>query len=152
MDSGRVSEIEKAMPIILTVQGLPIAQPRHRTACKGGFPRHYIPSDHAIHAWKKKVSEAAAKSSDGVIEGAIKVDCLFVFAASKKNMRGQYKISKPDIDNLCKGILDSLNTILWVDDAQVCEIHAAKMFGVESYAVIRIESIDFAVTNALETT
>lgn len=33
---------------------------------------------------------------------------------------------KPDIDNLLKTILDALNAVAYMDDAQVIELHAAK--------------------------
>ena len=39
-----------------------------------------------------------------------------------------WKTTKPDIDNVCKSILDGLQG-LWVDDAQVCDIHAIKVMG-----------------------
>ena len=39
-----------------------------------------------------------------------------------------WKTTKPDIDNVCKSILDGLQC-LWVDDAQVCDIHAIKVMG-----------------------
>ena len=33
---------------------------------------------------------------------------------------------KPDADNLAKAVLDSLNGLIWVDDAQVCELSVSK--------------------------
>ena len=143
------------MQIVINVKGLPIAQPRHRAACRGGFPKMYIPKDHAVHAWKKNVMSAAAQVTDVTIEGAIKVDCLFVFPSpkSKKSQTGNYKFSKPDIDNLLKAIFDALTDVsLWADDSQVVEIHSAKMYGDEPCAIIRVEAVDFKVTSdAVET-
>lgn len=149
------AEIKQQMQIVINVKGLPIAQPRHRAACRGGFPKMYIPKDHAVHAWKKSVMSAAAQVTDVTIEGAIKVDCLFVFPSpkSKKSQTGNYKFSKPDIDNLLKAIFDALTDVsLWADDSQVVEIHSAKMYGDEPCAIIRVEAVDFNVTNdAVET-
>lgn len=48
---------------------------------------------------------------------------------SKKKQReaaGQPHIKKPDIDNLIKGLFDSLNGVCWADDNQVCEIRNTK--------------------------
>ena len=36
---------------------------------------------------------------------------------------------KPDIDNLIKMVMDSLNKIVWVDDTQVYSISAQKHYG-----------------------
>lgn len=147
-------EIKPPMQIVINVKGLPIAQPRHRAACRGGFPKLYIPKDHAVHEWKNEVMHAAAKVTNVTIEGAIKVDCLFVFPSpkSKKSQTGNYKFSKPDIDNLLKAVFDALTDGgVWGDDSQVVEIHSAKMYGDEPSAIIRIEAVDFKVTDAMET-
>lgn len=147
-------EIKPPMQIVINVKGLPIAQPRHRAACRGGFPKLYIPKDHAVHEWKNAVMHAAAKVTDVTIEGAIKVDCLFVFPSpkSKKSQTGNYKFSKPDIDNLLKAVFDALTDGgVWGDDSQVVEIHSAKMYGDEASAIIRIEAVDFKATDAVET-
>jgi Holliday junction resolvase RusA-like endonuclease len=34
---------------------------------------------------------------------------------------------KPDIDNVLKSVLDALNGVAWVDDAQVVNVHAFKL-------------------------
>jgi len=39
---------------------------------------------------------------------------------------GDFHTSKPDIDNLIKGVFDALNGIVWVDDGQVCHIGEQK--------------------------
>lgn len=35
---------------------------------------------------------------------------------------GDYHTSKPDIDNLFKGVTDSLSGIIWEDDRLICEV------------------------------
>ena len=156
MDTSTSAGIKTEMPqIVFTVKGVPVAQPRHRAACRGGFPKLYIPKDHAVHEWRRAIIAAAAKVTDITIEGAIKVDCLFVFPSpkSKKTQTGNYKFSKPDIDNLLKAVFDALTEVsLWADDSQVVEVHSAKMYGDEPSAIIRVEAIDFKVDlDAVET-
>ncbi|MFE8697952.1 RusA family crossover junction endodeoxyribonuclease [Cytobacillus sp. FJAT-53684] len=46
----------------------------------------------------------------------------------KERYNGYIHRSKPDIDNLIKGLFDSLNTIAWKDDNQVYEVHSKKMY------------------------
>ena len=41
----------------------------------------------------------------------------------------EHKTGRPDLDNLIKGVMDALNGILWLDDAQVVRIHAGKEYG-----------------------
>lgn len=42
---------------------------------------------------------------------------------------GQPHTTKPDIDNLIKGVFDSANGILWTDDKQVVALDAEKVYG-----------------------
>lgn len=46
----------------------------------------------------------------------------------KERMNGAVHTSKPDIDNLVKGLFDSLNKIAWKDDNQVYEVHSKKLY------------------------
>lgn len=46
----------------------------------------------------------------------------------KMQMRGMYKTSKPDSDNLGKPILDALNGVLWHDDAVIADLTVVKQF------------------------
>ena len=36
---------------------------------------------------------------------------------------------KPDIDNVVKAFLDSMNNIIYLDDTQVVELHSTKVYG-----------------------
>jgi Holliday junction resolvase RusA-like endonuclease len=46
----------------------------------------------------------------------------------KERHNGQIHKSKPDIDNLIKGLFDSLNKIAWKDDNLVYEVHSKKVY------------------------
>ncbi|MBL5767998.1 RusA family crossover junction endodeoxyribonuclease [Heyndrickxia sporothermodurans] len=46
----------------------------------------------------------------------------------KERYNGAIHKSKPDIDNLIKGLFDSLNKIAWKDDNQVYEVHSKKIY------------------------
>ena len=39
-----------------------------------------------------------------------------------------YSRNRPDIDNCLKAVMDALNGHLYVDDRQVCEVHASKVY------------------------
>ena len=46
---------------------------------------------------------------------------------------------KPDIDNVLKVVLDSLNGIAYKDDAQVVAVHGRKIYGNEPKLIIEIK-------------
>jgi len=40
-----------------------------------------------------------------------------------------YKVSRPDIDNLCKLVMDSMNQLIYFDDGQVVKLVCEKRYG-----------------------
>lgn len=56
-------------------------------------------------------------------------------SASKKV---RYKVTKPDTDKLVRGVLDSLTDVAYVDDSQVVEIKARKIFADSEYIEIEV--------------
>lgn len=57
------------------------------------------------------------------IKGLIKVTLKF----SKRGTVGSRRYG--DLDNHVKAVMDALNGVVWVDDAQVVEMHAYKIEG-----------------------
>ncbi len=53
-----------------------------------------------------------------------------------------FPMTRPDIDNYNKFLSDCLNGIVWVDDAQVVELNAKKLYGEKEKTLIRIEAIN----------
>lgn len=54
---------------------------------------------------------------------------------------GQYKRTKPDIDNLIKTVLDAANDHLWKDDNQIVEIHSFKQYAEEPKIILEVEEV-----------
>ncbi|CXT32732.1 Phage protein [Staphylococcus aureus] len=82
------------------------------------------------------------------LENALKIELEFYFTppkswSKKKKTQaiGQLKVTKPDIDNLMKTVLDACNNYLWKDDNQIAEITSSKRYGIEPKIIIRIEEI-----------
>lgn len=126
------------------VLGTPVAQPRHRATCRGGFARMYLPSDHAVHAWKDSLATAAFEQCKqrGQLEGAVRVWFYFYFSTAKAGQVGTARISKPDIDNLAKAALDALTEAgVWADDAQVASLICEKRHSNHPRVVVQIESM-----------
>lgn len=61
------------------------------------------------------------------IQSACAVEITFLFAKPKSAKREHHTI-RPDLDNLCKGVFDSANKILWNDDSQITNLVAEKKY------------------------
>jgi Holliday junction resolvase RusA-like endonuclease len=48
---------------------------------------------------------------------------------------------RSDLDNLVKSVKDALNKVAYFDDAQVCELHAKKIWALEPKILIKLEEI-----------
>ncbi len=62
----------------------------------------------------------------------------------KRQMMADHRIrpmKRPDVDNVCKSILDSLNQIAYHDDAQVVDCQVRKFYGDTPKVVVTIEEI-----------
>lgn len=49
---------------------------------------------------------------------------------------------KPDLDNIAKSILDSLNGLAYLDDKQVVYLEVAKFYSDNAYVLVSIEEIE----------
>lgn len=63
------------------------------------------------------------------LKGAIQLHVMWLFKETKKNKSGDFKITKPDTDNLNKLLKDCMTTCkFWNDDAQVAVEHIEKRY------------------------
>jgi len=70
----------------------------------------------------------------------VKIDFFYEIPKSwskKKKESAKWHTSKPDIDNLIKSVLDGLNGVAFIDDAQVASIQARKQYA--SFTGVKIE-------------
>lgn len=122
-------------PISLFVKGLPVAQPRVKFAMIGGFARAYTPAH--VKPWKKAIcAELYPHVPQIAHEVAMKVRVCYFFERPKshydKKLRLRpsapaHKVSKPDIENLNKAILDAItDSGFWKDDSYVVEMRSFK--------------------------
>jgi Holliday junction resolvase RusA-like endonuclease len=123
--------------IKFTVYGEPKSQKRHRHSRVGKFVKTYDPSTYE----KDDFLIMCLKNRPKVpITSPIFIKICFEFTRPKSHYRtGKFKhlvkdgspelhISKPDIDNLVKFVLDSLNKVYFKDDSQICKILATKKY------------------------
>lgn len=62
------------------------------------------------------------------LRGPVGVRLTFCMPRPKGATGRAYPSVRPDIDGLCKGLLDAWNGILWQDDAQVVALRLEKVY------------------------
>jgi Holliday junction resolvase RusA-like endonuclease len=67
----------------------------------------------------------------------VKVTIKAYFSHKKKT---GWHVSRPDIDNIVKAILDGLNGVVFADDASVAQLVASKEYG-EERVEVQIENV-----------
>lgn len=65
------------------------------------------------------------------LSGAIAVSVEAIFNLPKRAGERPFHVQRPDADNIAKAVLDSLNGIVFADDAQVVELHATKVWAID---------------------
>ena len=96
-------------------------------------------------AWKNGLKLIAKTKFKKPLDGAvaIKVDFFYQIPKSwskKKKADAKWHTSRPDIDNLLKSVLDSLNSVAFIDDSQVCQIESRKQYA--EFDGVKIEIYD----------
>ena len=95
----------------------------------------------------KAMALAQTKPSQRNQSGMLFVSVEFVYSWPKTWAKGRlakaqenicYRIARPDVDNLCKGVFDALNGLIWVDDSQIVGIHAWKRYGYNDAIIMRV--------------
>lgn len=121
----------------------PIGSPRPRFRNTGRFVQTYMPASYTKH--KDFIRE---QMPNVLLNGELKVTLSFYFEPPKSwsNRKrllaiGQYKRTKPDIDNLIKTVLDAANDHLWKDDNQIVEIHSFKQYAEEPKIILEVEEV-----------
>lgn len=129
---------QRVTRIDFDVLGLPAAQGSMRAFVRGG--RAYVTHDAKgdLMAWRNAIAtEARAALHDAAaLGGAVKVNVTFHLPRPKGHfgVRGLLPAApaepttKPDIDRLVRAALDAMTGVLFVDDAQVVELHVRKCY------------------------
>ena len=83
-----------------------------------------------------------------VLEGRIKVSIIAYFSIPKTTKKADINemlennispTKKPDIDNIVKSILDSMNKFAFKDDTQVTKLEVEKKYSIEDKVYVKIE-------------
>jgi Holliday junction resolvase RusA-like endonuclease len=141
--------------IAFEVLGTPIGQPRTTSrpvfrrggamVMKGGRPVlvKFVPGGHPIHNYREKIAWAARREigHEGLgrailfEEGPVAIRIVAIFDRPKsmiwkrRAMPRVWKTTKPDGDNIEKGVFDALKGIAWRDDSQIALQHVERFIG-----------------------
>lgn len=133
--------------IKITIPGEPKGKARPRMSTKTG--RAYTPKKTVLY--ENWVKECYCISKDkkhltGAIKAHIKVYMSIPKSTSKKKrqqmLEGQIRpTKKPDVDNICKIILDSLNGLAYEDDKQIVSCIVEKWYAEEPGVELTLEEV-----------
>lgn len=121
---------------MIIIEGKPEPQLRPRATRIGNSIRLYDPKTTKDYKNYVKLS-AKQQWTKKPLEGALTVNMDIYRQIPKSTSKKRRKLKndkeirpivKPDIDNYTKGILDSLNGIVWKDDSQVVSLVANKYY------------------------
>lgn len=134
--------------ITFEVDGEVRGKMRPRFSTVHGYAQTYsAPKEVAYENWVKLCyqREAQAKHFKGFEDKPIFMSIIIEKAVPKSTSKKRRKmmldneipnVSKPDIDNVVKTIMDALNKIAYNDDKQVVEIHVSKFYSLDDRAII----------------
>ncbi len=136
------------MKIQFQIPGPPKHQQRHRSSSRGKFVHQYDPSAKDKKDFLLQAMQYAPKAPH---TGAVYLTVWFCmprpkshyrtgkFAGILKDSAPLWHIKRPDIDNLLKFVMDSLNGVFWKDDSQICSVIAQKRYDERPRTVIQVD-------------
>lgn len=139
------------MKIEFTIPGEPQGKGRARIGRVGGQARMFTPGKTV--AYEGLVAFAGRQSMIAMglgrpLEGPLRLflECVHTIPASWSKKRRQEAInapcqSKPDLDNIVKAIGDGGNGVIWVDDKQITQLAATKVYGERAEVRVTVESV-----------
>lgn len=137
--------------ISFTVPGRPKGKGRPRTSKFGGRP--FTPK--ATLAAEKEIAVEAmvAKRGQPLMTGTVDLAIVAVFQVPK-SWKASLKVAalagdveytgKPDRDNIAKLVMDALNEVLWIDDAQVNRGPIVRRYGESERIEVTVREIKAA--------
>jgi len=139
-----------AATIAFVIPGTPVGKGRPKFARRGNFVSTYTPEKTASYENLVRVKAEEAMAGRQVIDGPVEVAILlFVLPPSSWSQKKQREAlagtilptSKPDVDNVLKGIFDAMNEIVWKDDKQAVDVRVTKRYGEIARASVEVRTL-----------
>lgn len=124
------------MEVEIFIPGKPIGKARPKFSRTGSFVRVYTPSE--TTKYEKLISSLYKEKCSKMFTGyvSVSIEAIFPVPASVPKKKIEDYLSgkilpdkKPDLDNICKIVLDGLNRAAFSDDKAVVDLMAKKRYG-----------------------
>jgi Holliday junction resolvase RusA-like endonuclease len=137
-------------PIIITIPGEPVAKGRPRAFVRNGRIGVHTPAKTASFENLVKMAAREAMMKAGIfapLEGALQMQIRAVYLipaswSKKRRDAAKWRTSRPDADNLAKGVCDACNDIAYLDDSQVASITIQKVYGMRAETIVTISELE----------
>ena len=124
--------------MIFSVAGLPV--PQGSLKMMNGNIVHV--KDKELRAWRTDIGNTARNCGVGLAEKNVGVIIDLMFCMPKPtSVKRPIPSTRPDLDKLIRAVLDALTGIAYIDDGQVVEITASKIYSSYTGVKIGIEQI-----------
>lgn len=135
--------LDQPQTVTFTIPGKPFGKQRPRATRMG---RIYTPAETV--RFEQVVGQIGIEHFPAPLTGPVRLTVIATFQTPPswpKKKRAEHlhrpHCQKPDLDNCIKAIEDGLNRIAWVDDSQVCEVIARKVWGLTAQTVVHVEAL-----------
>lgn len=133
---------------VFIVAGTPSGKGRHRMTRTGHTytPEATVTAEANVRGAYLR-AYPRSKPHDGPVE--LSFDATFVVPASWPKWKRELAIrglwmhtTRPDVDNVCKLLADSLNSVAWLNDTQLFDAHGRKCYGDVPRLIVRMRLLE----------
>ena len=94
-----------------------------------------------LKKWRTSIANTYKLMNKATIGGAVQLELTFVLV-KPKTVKRIYPFVRPDLDKLCRAVLDALTGIAYKDDQQVVSLFATKSYGERAGVFILLTELE----------
>jgi Holliday junction resolvase RusA-like endonuclease len=132
------------LSLFLTIPGRPAPQGSKRAFIVNGKV-NLVEQSKALPAYRKAIAaECLAQANLWTRQDYAPIAVYINFAFKAPRKHGKYPITPPDVDKLCRAVLDGIGQsgVVWRDDSQVVVIQATKTYSQTERTEIEVKLWD----------
>lgn len=130
--------------LVIDVEGSPVPQGSFRHVGNGRI----ISANPKLNSWRQAIADQVSQQTAvRLIEGSVRVELVFTLPRPKSvpKSRRPRPTTKPDLDKLCRSVLDAISLPRYVqlltDDSIVTDMNACKRYADHTPPGVRITVI-----------